>query len=1092
MKMNGGTSWALVGCMLAGFALHADVVSRDIGDPSLNTWKEGDWVTCGGEILAIDERPAEAPSGAKALRLKVNYLPKKFGGWNAAPLVNEYPGTPVKLTAWMRLVNDVSTGFEWAFEDAAKKRFKVEFKRPDGGRLELTRQWQRCEAQFPKDLKPPVKLVEVGQNNWGADQNPDPWYRALDVYDLRLHVEMGDMPAAERPCGLSVNYPVEGCIYFHGVEEPRFTISAYSWTGGENLVTFEAKTVTSDGCETPFEIAPLKVAGSGTRTIDLPAKEPGAYKVVIAAKGFPKDVLLESRYVMCLPHRDLSPEEKRASFYGINAHGGDFIGYARWGRLGFSWMRDYAYTFDWMKRARGAGDYGGWPWYPKLVKGAEDAGLLTLACLMQSPRFPDDARRDNPLLVPDNEWRRDLALIVSSFPQIPAFELDNELDLRMKTPWEEYGAGYAAYHRTFAEVVKACRPDAFAVSQGAAGIHVGRDGGLVKDGSFAQIDVVNGHHYCGVVAPEESKSNLNTGMGKAGRSRLVDVWRRWRTASESDGRRRQLWLTEWGFDTLAGHVVSEHEQAAYGQREWLLGMQGGLDKMFWYWLYDTKGAPRNFFDGCGLYDGRRYPKPAACAFAALRAYIPGAFRHLGYAQLGPNHMAHLVEAEGRVLAAAFKIDGTGPDLKIDDPRAERITDMYGRALSRGKRTLDVGPTWYVGLAADCEWLRQCPIDLVSEHYVRAVAGEPVRIVPANLGSCRYDVKAPAGWTVTKTEDGFEALPSATLAAGTCEILVTGTADGARKAIPIDVELVPLAATETFAATLDGDFKVEIANQSSAPHSFTLKAELPAGWKVEPATFDTGSIAPSGRATAAFKLVSTAALRPGEAPRLGVYTEKGDRIDALSVVPREALFHALAAGAVKLDGDLSDWPKANRLGDYLFGAKDGEGAASFYAGWCEEGLYLAVDVKDSKCVATDPEWFWSGADCWEIGVDTAGRVGKDRAYADTDSHFWFCPQRDAKRLWTGRWGHDGRKTLKDADLGGVKSAVTKTAAGYVAEVFVPASVIAGWQAKDGAEIGFCTSLIIQGRLAEDTVCWPVARRREPFRNAGRWSRVKLVK
>ena len=315
--MKKTTLFTAAALVCAALLARADVVSRDIGDPVLNTWKAGEWVTCGGEIIPLDERPSDpaAPKDAKALRLKVNYLPKKFGGWNAAPTVNTFPGTPVKLTAWMRLGNDESTPFEWGFEDATGKKFKVQFKDAGGQKLELTREWKAVVEEFPKDITPPVKLTEVAQNNWGADQNPNPWSRILDVYDLRLHTEMAGIDVADRPCGLSVNYPAEGAIYYIGVDKPVFTISAYSWTGGENMIRFEAKTIAVDGKETPFEIAPLAVNGSAMREIPLPVAYPSASKVVIKATGFPKPVELSSRYVMCLPHREWRGDEQKNSIY---------------------------------------------------------------------------------------------------------------------------------------------------------------------------------------------------------------------------------------------------------------------------------------------------------------------------------------------------------------------------------------------------------------------------------------------------------------------------------------------------------------------------------------------------------------------------------------------------------------------------------------------------------------------------------------------------------------------------------------------------------------------------------------------------------
>ena len=83
----------------------------------------------------------------------------------------------------------------------------------------------------------------------------------------------------------------------------------------------------------------------------------------------------------------------------------------------------------------------------------------------------------------------------------------------------------------------------------------------------------------------------------------------------------------------------------------------------------------------------------------------------------------ILEAEGKLLAAAFKVDIDGADPTIDDPKAEKITDMFGRELKRGKRTLRVAPTWYIGLDKSCDWLKACPLDIESDRYIRTRAGD---------------------------------------------------------------------------------------------------------------------------------------------------------------------------------------------------------------------------------------------------------------------------------------------------------------------------------------------------------------------------------
>ena len=76
----------------------------------------------------------------------------------------------------------------------------------------------------------------------------------------------------------------------------------------------------------------------------------------------------------------------------------------------------------------------------------------------------------------------------------------------------------------------------------------------------------------------------------------------------------------------------------------------------------------------------------------------------------------------------FKIRPAGEDFTLDrQPRAEGVFDMFGAPLDgRTPRKLDIAPTWYVGLDKGCDWFKQTPIDVESNHFVRNVAG-PVRL-----------------------------------------------------------------------------------------------------------------------------------------------------------------------------------------------------------------------------------------------------------------------------------------------------------------------------------------------------------------------------
>ena len=67
--------------------------------------------------------------------------------------------------------------------------------------------------------------------------------------------------------------------------------------------------------------------------------------------------------------RELSRQQKLASPYGLNVHSGEKVVLVPFRRTGIVWFREYAFSFDWLLRAKGKdGSYAGWPYYPKIVQ----------------------------------------------------------------------------------------------------------------------------------------------------------------------------------------------------------------------------------------------------------------------------------------------------------------------------------------------------------------------------------------------------------------------------------------------------------------------------------------------------------------------------------------------------------------------------------------------------------------------------------------------------------------------------------------------------------------------------------------------------
>ena len=1066
------------GCLYAQ-TNEALLVSRDIGDPEANAWRQLDWITASGRWEPLAERAPGAPAEGKSLRIISRFPAGRFAYWGLqlVPDQRKIPGDAKRFVGYGRKHSD-KVGVEIILKDAEGKERKVWIDWGD-------KVWKRFEIAIPEDMVRPVTFESFTLSNWFSRNDPQDNEVVFDLCDFRVETDIAKVPFAERPYSVGLSFLAVGNIFYAG-EKPKVVVSAASWLGEARKLEIDAKVVSADGVERPFLVKPMTCLDSASVATELPFAQPGAYTVKLDVKGFPEPKSFSARYVVCLKPPALTPEQKRYSPYAINVHGGSYVGYDMFARLGFVWIRDYAYTFDWMLRARGNGEYGGWPWPKKMLGQAEDNGLMTLPCLMHSVRF--NQNKPESLRAPDPEWRRGMAHFMASFPTLPAFEIDNEIDGRLD-PW---GPEYAAYHKAFGQIVKAVAPDRWAVESGVAGIYPDATRKHVKNGDFADIDVCNGHRYCGIDAPEVSKSNSNTGQGEAKKTFLRDVYREWKRAATLDGKNRQLWITEWGWDTRAGQIVTEWEQAAYLQRGYMLGLGNGVDKMFWYWNYDSDtDKPANFFDGCGIFDRFRQPKPVAAAFSAMRHFLPADMKYVGYANLSPNAMVQIFEVKGKLVAAAFKIRLGGADFTLDkQPKAEGVFDMFGAPVDgRASRKLDVAPTWYVGLDKGCDWVKQTPIDVESNHFVRNVAGEPINIVVSAKGE--YTAKIPQGWTQERIPEGIAVSAPAGTPRGPAEIFVTGVNEGVSKVMKIDVDIVPEAFAKSYSVDFDGAFKVDVVNQSATNKTHRVKAVLPAGWKVEPAE-QTCTLDPEEKTSLAFKLTASTAVSAAEQtaiPKLAVETAEGMVIDYVPVVPRE--WQIKRAPNVKIDGNLAEWSTDQQMPAWMLGPRGDKEATKVYMSYANEGLYLAFDIADSKCFTSDPNSFWRAADCLEVMFTPVGDFTVGKAWGLQHHQFWFCPLAAEGRAFAGFWARaEGQKT--ESDIQDIKTAVKKTGdaatGGYTMEIFIPAARINGYKPAKGTVAGLSFTLAVQGHRDPREVFWPASKADNLVTSPWKWGKV----
>ena len=1082
--------------------INSDVVSKDIGDPTANPWSVGQWITVGGEVTSIDDVPSnpEAPkTGAKSMRVSVHYPVRTFGGWNASPKNKVLPGKPVKLSTWIRNVTDLSVnpkidGLSFEFVDANTNKFSVHFSaKPNTG-------WQYQEKELPSKIKDkngklvpvayPVVLDTIGQSNWFDKNNPNAVSVVLDLFDLRLHTDMSEVPVNKRPYNVQLSFPAVGNNFFYGIEKPEIILAAGSWIGEEKTIEFDAKVISSTGEERKLVISNLKVFDASSVTAALPFTEPGAYTVNLKAKGFPETKEFSARFIITRKPPKLTEEQKRWSIYAMNLHGGTACYYEFWERIGMVWVRDYAYTFPWMVNARGEGAYKGWPWYPKILKSALDHDLMTLPCLMHSLKSETDQATGRPHIAPmTKKWRRDMSLIIATFPEIVAWELDNEKDTLMFNDPENYDL----YHKTFGEVVHGVDPDVWAVEQGAAGIYVEPTRERVLSGAFDDIDVCNGHRYCGIYAPELAKNNANTGQGEAKQEYARDQWRRWKRAACADGKQRQIWITEFGWDTRAGQIVTEWEQAAYCQRGYMQGYASGVDKIFWYWYFDSDTPdPRWFFDGCGLYDRFRQPKPVSAAFSAMRTFLPADVKYVGYANPSANSRVQIFDVNGTLVAAAFKLDKNGADTFIDDPKADKYYDMYGSEQKQTKnRKLDIAPTWYIGFDKNHDWMKQTPIDILSDSYLLNVAGEVIEFKLDNMDKVEYTINCPAEWVQEKVADGINVTTPQTLTRSSRSFTVVGKYQGIEKVMNIELDIIPEVYAKSYSVQFDGKFYIECVNQSKYKKTHILKAQVPEGWVVEPALTEY-TAEPNQKIKIDYVLKKSTSVRADDkenAPYIRIESEDGRLLDRAPIVQRDWTMNS--KNDVKIDGNLKEWNANNQLPTWMVGPLGDNENSRVYMAYSKDGLYLAFDVADSQCFCADPRSFWRATDCLEFMFNSSATFEVGEKWTKNHHQFWFCPLADENRAYAGIWGRsEGQESIYD--IPEVKSVVKKTKDGYIMEAFIPAMHLHGFKPVPGTMAGVSFTMAVQGHKRQREFYWPGSKADNLVVSPWAWGKVKFGK
>jgi len=1124
-KVSAAVAAAVAGLWSMG-AL-GQVVTKVAEDFDGAPWVQGPYVTATPEALSSEE-------GQGGCMKLVVHWPGRFGGFDVdprRPLV--IPGKLKKVTLRTRIPDKryaVAMSFRdgWGREKANGKDLKWEMKNPGG------EAWVAQSFNVPADWVQPITISAIGGHNWETQGQKNDTTMFID--ELSVETDLTDVDAATgalktwvaesapadpakavKECprtpltSVQMATTEEGNVFT--ATAPTALVSVRNWNPGNlsGKLTYEVLDVNQKvvdkgeraiSVESAFNVkVPLKVERFGRYVVKAE---------VALSSGVKKQE--EMAFAKLPAPRELSEAQKDISPYGLNYHGGAGLMLSPFRKAGLVWFREYAFSYDWLLRAKGADrSYAGWPFYPKIVKAYEDAGARVMPVFMVSIKPPkmEGGKVVGPI-GPDEKWVREIMQVMLSFPQISDWELCNEYDLKQDAAaaeslinWENY----KKYHAAFGEIVKTVGFGKWrAVENGRAGVWPERVEDCVRSGYFADINVVNSHHYCGVNPPETNYGNFNTGFGGQGDRQaalLFDDLRATTKAARLDGKPRQHWLTEFGWDTLAGHVVTPYEQAVYLPRAWMMAMAAGVEKAFWFYHFDAEN-PGVFFDGCGLLSFRREPKLSLCSLAGMTSILPTP-KYVGMINAGDNTAGYVFEQDGKLVASLFSIEGdNGPEVSF---QAEKVYDYLGNAIDGQKVKLTMAPVYAVGISRDSIWMQQAAYSLESPYLVVAAAGDTAQALLRVENGRKEAIKTraalslPEKWSATRptaaleTAAGmtqvlplsFDVAASESLGMKVVDIHIS---EGKEiKKIPLKVLVQPPLAMQV--AALEGrpgktEIAIKVANKSQKAQSGTVQLKVPSSWSSAAPSVEVRDLKPGEVRGLKMPVDWKASWQPSESAGATFTAASGASVTQ-PIIPSTFAIHQ--AKNVKIDADLSDWPAETRLPMWMLGSTLGEPQTRVHLAWAKEGLYGACEVADASLKVASPKTFWLG-EVIELFVDTADSK-TPRSFVPGDHQFWFVPLVDEKRAFVGQWKVKDEIAETRYDLPNVKTAVKRQGDGYVMEFMIPAEYLQKYQPATGSKLGINLNLTVHGEKFQREVYWPRSKATEINVKPASWGTVELV-
>ncbi len=1092
-------------------------------------WVNSPWNRAEGTTdLVAPGAEAEAATGAMAVR--VAFRGQGFEFYTAQPTERlVIPGRTRKVTLRVRAEHD-GQAYPWflKFRDGWGRE------EVDGRKLDWTLgwslpdKWQTLSFEVPEDWVQPIEITGLVTHNHNSQGKAG--QARLFVDELTIETDLTDVdPASGRlkdwrpgpavkdaqPAPEPITPLVTATLRTsdqHNVFAGRpaeLVVQARSWLGEELAGTLTWSVSDAEGVTLMERQQPVRVKDVLNLTVPLPLDRFGWYQVQAKLDwGGRAETITRSLPLALIPKPiELTDAQKLASPWGLNVHGGRSRMVQTFRDAGVVWFRDYAFNYDWMVKAKGdAKRYDGWPWYPQIVRDYQQAGAMVLACHAGAIKPPRSGEPEG--MEPTREWTRELIDMVLAFPSITHHELDNEYDLpshgtaRLEEPigWRNYHN----YHQKFGEALKLLGGgDLVTVENGRAGIWPDRLRAAIDSGAFDQIDVVNTHHYTGTDAPEVNVFNHNTDATRGEVPTLYfDQLREIARLMRSDGKARQHYHTEFGWDTKAGPVVSHREQAAYLQRGFLMLLAAGVDKGFWFFDLDA-AKTEHFFDGCGLVDHLQQPKLALCSMAGMTHLLPTP-TFVGMINAGDGTWGYLLENQGELVAALWTLDDVaGPALRFD---GAKVYDYLANPLTGTEHTLGLTPTYAVGVGRDSRWFKQSAYMLASPYLVAATSGDTVTVTlsvenqreTTIRGSARLVV--PEGWRGPEQATAFAVEPGQTHTVPLTFQLAPGAANGesqvgvevregdqAIKRIPLRVQVtrrLSMLTTALPATPGQSQTTVKIYNQSASESvAGELEVALPSGWSTPSERVAVNAIPPRSHVEIELPITWAATWKPGESAELRFTARNGEQARAVLApgqIPR--------AAKLTIDAQLDDWPDTHAVPGWVLASNSGKVDAKLYLAWTDEGLAIAGRVDDSKLKVDIPEKFWLG-DAIELFLST-NHQPTPGAFSQGDHQLWLVPQPALKRVYVGQWARGKEIAQTRYNVEGITSASVATEGGYVFELLIPKSAIQGFDPRVGSMFRLNLNLTACGASDKREVYWPAPKSQGTTNDPSAWGAVRL--